>query len=274
MPLSDRTPSRRRAVVHLIAFALGALLTAAAAIALMPSGTPPPPPPQPPTHPPASAPPRPSSPPTQELWDLAGQARVATEPMLALPPEAAQPQPLSTREQLRMTIPAPQRDNPALPDGYPGTTQAAVAKLAELSTAGMDDADPATYARVYRGVSLPGAPAPEQTRLHRLLTAFRSAAAFPSAGPVPEMTSSYDITHGQVKGATDSGRYVVACVLGQWTVEVKGQTIQRGVGDCQALRWDGTTWRISPGPLPADAPSAWPGSDAAVDAGYRELVRR
>ena len=50
-----------------------------------------------------------------------------------------------------------------------------------------------------------------------------------------------------------------------------GQTVTAGIGDCQALRWNGHRWRIAAMPLAAPAPSAWPGSEDAVSVGYREL---
>jgi hypothetical protein len=83
---------------------------------------------------------------------------------------------------------------------------------------------------------------------------------------------TYQVTHGLVKGSTDTGRYAVVCVLGELAVGYQGRAISAGVGDCQAMRWTGTDWRISPGVLAAPASSAWPGSADAVTAGYQELI--
>lgn len=98
----------------------------------------------------------------------------------------------------------------------------------------------------------------------------RARADFPATGPVPDLTATFTATHGQIKGTVGS-HYVVACVLGEFAVTVKGQTVAAGVGDCQALRWSGADWRIASGPLAAAAPCAWPGSADAVRAGYRAL---
>ena len=55
--------------------------------------------------------------------------------------------------------------------------------------------------------------------------------------------------------------------------DYRGLLVAYGVGDCQAMRWTaGGQWRISPGPAAAAAPSAWPGSQDAVNAGYRDIL--
>jgi hypothetical protein len=35
--------------------------------------------------------------------------------------------------------------------------------------------------------------------------------------------------------------------------------------------WSADRWLIGSGPEPATAPNVWPDSDAAIDAGYRDL---
>jgi hypothetical protein len=90
---------------------------------------------------------------------------------------------------------------------------------------------------------------------------------------------SWQPEQAQIKGVLDGGRYVVACVLGQFTADYQGRLVTYGVGDCQALRWNPTDsstgapgqWLISPGPAAATAPDAWPGSQDSVNAGYQEI---
>lgn len=187
-------------------------------------------------------------------WDASTENALAARPMLALPPEAAQPHALATRN--------------VWP---PITPVGALAQLKALDENGLAGGDPAVYAHAYRQMSLPGAPDPNVTGFMALLISFRAHAGLPDTGPAPDLTVSYAITEGQIKGSADNGRYTVACVLGELTVQTQSQTSSIGVGDCQALRWTGTDWRISPGTLAAAAPCAWPGSVESVDAGYREL---
>ncbi|GAB3288999.1 hypothetical protein [Parasphingorhabdus pacifica] len=222
---------------------------------------------------PVTAPPRPEPTPQDGDWDLAAEHALASRPMATLPPQAAQPQPMTT-EQAGEPIPLPlpgQTTGRWIPGGLPATPEGALGQLKALDKAALRGGDPDIYARGYRELSLSGAPQPETTGLYSLLRSMRSSAGINPIGPVPDLSVNYQVTHGQIKGVTDGGRYVVACVLGQLDVDYQGQTITAGVGDCQALRYVGGDWWISPGPLAAPAPSAWPGSADAVHAGYRNL---
>jgi hypothetical protein len=215
----------------------------------------------------------PTPPPGEADWAVAAQDALATRPMLQLPPQAAQPQVMTTQTVgPAITLPQPTlMADRWIPGGFPATTEGALAQLKALNETGMKGGDPQVYARAYRELSLPGAPAPGSNGLSAVLTSFRSHAGLASTGTVADLGVTYQVTHGLVKGSTDAGRYAVVCVLGQLSVDYQGRTISAGVGDCQAMRWTGTDWRISPGALAAPASSAWPGSADAVQAGYREL---
>ncbi|TVT61960.1 hypothetical protein FNH05_01625 [Amycolatopsis rhizosphaerae] len=198
---------------------------------------------------------------------------LAARPMVQLPAQAAQPQVMTT-----MTA-GPDIDVPDpaitigqwIPGGFPETPEGALGQLKALNETALTAADPQVYARAYRELSLPGAPDPGLTGLYSLLTSLRSRAGLPATGSVAGMSATYEINYGQIKGTAADGRYVVVCVLGQFSVTVQGQVVAAGVGDCQAMRWTGSTWRMAPGALAAPAPSAWPGSADAVKAGYREV---
>lgn len=268
-PTTNPQQRRRRARLGLSAIVVAVLAVLALAGALVVSHYV--------TDRPAPAPaPPPSGPaPDSGGWDLARQHALATASMTALPPQAAQPQPMTT-ETAGEPITVPAAGHTAgrwISGGFPGTPEGALGQLKTLDETAMRGGDPATYARGYRQLAMPGAPQPESTGLYSLLRSMRGSAGLPPTGPVPDLTVNYQVTHGQIKGTTDGGRYVVACVLGQLSVDYQGQTLTAGVGDCQALRRVGGDWRISPGPLPAPAPSAWPGSADAVHAGYRDLKR-
>ena len=48
---------------------------------------------------------------------------------------------------------------------------------------------------------------------------------------------------------------------------------QVAVADCQRMAWAPSAgrWLVGPGVEPAPAPSIWPGTDAAIDAGWKDL---
>jgi hypothetical protein len=205
--------------------------------------------------------PRPPVAPVTTNGNIVSEDELAARPMLALPPQDAQPHPLTSQTAgppINLPRPTATADH-WIPGGFPDTTSGALGQLKTLDETAMDGGDPATYGRAYRQLSLPGAPDPGSTGLSSVLTSFRAAGGLPDTGPDPSLSVSYQVTEGLIKGSADDGRYVVACVLGELTVQD------------QALRWTGATWRISPGELAAPASCAWPGSVESVDAGYREL---
>ena len=211
--------------------------------------------------------------PAGEDAQAAAENELAARPMLALPAQAAQPQVMTTQTAgPAITLPPPaQTAGRWIPGGFPATAEGAMAQLKALDETGVRGGDPQVYARAYRELSLPGAPDPGSTGLSAVLRSFRSRAGLADTGVVPGLEVTYQVTAGLVKGATDAGRYTVVCVLGELSVGYQGRTISAGVGDCQAMRWSGTDWRISPGALAAAASCAWPGSADALKAGYREL---
>ena len=97
---------------------------------------------------------------------------------------------------------------------------------------------------------------------------FLSAAGL-SAGKPPDLGLVATPLMGLVK-ATDGGDWVVACV--DFEVDATlARTARVAVADCQRMAWAGNRWVVGPGAEPAPAPSIWPGTDASIDAGYKEL---
>jgi hypothetical protein len=233
-----------------------------------------------PTPNPTQAPPPAAAPPDSAGWDLAAEKALATRPMLALPEIASAPQTLAQRPAASsLHLPPATGDIGDVPAGFPHTPEGAAAALAALTTQGLRDADPHTYIQAYQTMAAPGAPPGDQARLTRLLADIRSSAGLAPTGPRAGLTMSWQPEQALIKGVLDGGRYVVACVLGQFTADYQGRLVTYGVGDCQALRWTATDpssgapgqWLISPGPAAATAPDAWPGSQDSVNAGYQEI---
>ncbi|WP_370973827.1 hypothetical protein [Amycolatopsis sp. cg9] len=210
---------------------------------------------------------------TSGAGGAAEENALAAQPMVQLPAQAAQPQAMTTATAgPAITVPKPTVTTGRwIPGGFPGTPEGALGQLKALDETAMTAADPQVYARGYRELAESGAPDPGSTGLASLLTSMRARAQLPATGSVTGLSATYQVTHGQIKGTASGGRYVVACVLGQFSVGVNGQLVSVGVGDCQAMRWTGSDWRIASAALAAPAPSAWPGSADAVKAGYREL---
>jgi hypothetical protein len=215
-------------------------------------------------------------------WDWAGETALASRPMVYLPAAAADPQPLAPPSgQPRMRLPAPRSGSGWIAGGFPATAEGAVAQLAALTTQGLRGGDPEVYQRAYDQLSAPGAPSSAATKLASMLEQMRDIAHLAPTGPVPELGLSFTPTHAQVKGVLDNGRYVVVCVLGELTMTYQDRVLTSvGAGDCQAMRWlpdpaspTGGGWRISPGSPAAPSPDVWPGSQDAINAGFREIAR-
>jgi hypothetical protein len=207
-----------------------------------------------------------------DTWNLAAENALASRPMLALPPQDAQPQPLTTTTAGPPILLPRSHAGRWIAGGFPDTAVGAVGQLKALDETAMQGGDPDTYSRAYRELSLSGAPEPGSTGLASVLTSFRAAGGLPTTGSAPGLSVTYDISEGLIKGTADDDRYTVVCVLGELSVQDRGQTVDAGVGDCQGLRWTAGGWRVSPGAVAAPAPCAWPGSAPSVGAGYRELA--
>ena len=204
------------------------------------------------------------------------EAGLARQPMLDVPINAVSPHTLSTRTAGPLiTLPEPEQVTGALvATGFDDSEEGALAQLAELTKAGLSGGDPQTWARVYQSLAEPGAAPPGQTRVHRDLVDLRRGANLASTGPLRAgMTMSWTPTSAMVKGSTAEGTYLVACVLGEFVADNKGRVVTAGWGNCLPMRRVGDQWRIASGPTAAPAPSAWPGSDEAVAAGWRDIAR-
>ncbi|OLM09387.1 hypothetical protein Ae706Ps2_6408 [Pseudonocardia sp. Ae706_Ps2] len=204
------------------------------------------------------------------------EAALARRPMLDLPPQAAMPHTLSTRSAgPPITLPEPEQVSGVLvPTGFPDSEEGAIAQVIELARAGFSGADPQVWAQTYNSMAEPGATTAEQTPAARNFVGLRRAAHMRETGPLSfGMTISWTPTSALVKGRTDDGTYIVACVLGELVADNKGRVVNAGWGTCLPMRRVDDQWRIASGPAAADAPAAWPGSDEAVAAGYRDIIR-
>ena len=201
----------------------------------------------------------------------AGDARdaLAAAPLTTAAPEQAFPAALSPRDPGVIVLPRPTTVGPAgVPTGFPATTAGALAQLAAIDGTAMQSGSMPGVRAVIEQWAQPGGPTGESwtgvTGMISLLTGL----GLSSAGS-PQLAIIVRPAMGLIKG-TVGDEFAVVCVDYEFTVTLH-QTARAAIADCQRMVWDGTTWRIGPGAEPAPAPSVWPGTDAAIDAGYQEL---
>jgi hypothetical protein len=197
----------------------------------------------------------------------------AAAPMRAADPAAAQPAVLSVRDPGSIDLPASTGPGPVgIPSGFPHTPEGALAQLVAIDTNVLDTATLDHARQVIAGWAAPDGPSGQSWSAVKALAGFHSAAGL-SGGPSPGLSMRATPMMGLVK-ATDGPDWAVVCV--DFEVDATlARTARIAAADCQRMAWDGGTgagrWRVGPGAEPALAPSIWPGTDAAVDAGYRNL---
>ena len=106
----------------------------------------------------------------------------------------------------------------------------------------------------------------------RNVQAFLAAAGLPTTAGVHGGVVTADPVAAQVKGV-DGPDWVLACVLLDVQATLTAHA-RIGYGHCERLQWDAPSarWVIAPGAQPATAPSTWPGTQAALDAGWVTLA--
>jgi len=204
--------------------------------------------------------------------DDPAQARrddLAARPMRTGSPADAQPSVLSTREPGSITLPRSTTTGPAgVPTGFEHTPAGAVAQLAAIDKAALDSATLGGARTVVDNWAVPGGPTAATWSGVKAMADFLSAAGL-SAGKAPNLALTATPIMGLVKAA-DGPDWVVACV--DFEVDATlARTARVALADCQRMVWRGNRWVIGPGAEPAPPPSIWPGTDAAIDAGYKEL---
>jgi len=184
-------------------------------------------------------------------------------------PADAQPSVLSTRDPGFIVLPPSTTTGPAgVPTGFDHTTAGAVAQLAAIDKTALDSASLGGARAVIDAWAAPGGPTRATWSGVKAMADFLTAAGL-SAGKAPNLALTATPIMGLVKAA-DGPDWVVACV--DFEVDATlARTARVAVADCQRMAWQGSRWVIGPGAEPAPAPSIWPGTDAAIDAGYKEL---
>jgi hypothetical protein len=193
--------------------------------------------------------------------------RIAAAPMASLDPDAAfTPDPAVT-EAAAIKVPMPTTVGPAdVPSGFPRTPQGAVGQLAAIEQTVLESMSLPVTAEVHSAWVQPDGPSLEEWELTRNVQTFLASAR--QGGQEKDFTTliTANPAAGLVKG-TDGSDWAVVCVLMDVQAAIKTES-RMGYGLCSRMQWIDGRWQVAAGAAPAKAPSAWPGSRAAADAGW------
>ncbi|WP_341925144.1 hypothetical protein [Nocardioides psychrotolerans] len=201
---------------------------------------------------------------------------IAAEPMLSVPSSAAFPDDPSDpdgsgdsgADQGSISIPAGTGINgPGLVmTGFPATPEGAIGQLAQIDTAVLQSMSLQTAQEVYASWALPGGVGADDWWITSSVEAFLGSSEM---GSVKSATASVAVAPAAslVKG-TDGPGWATVCVLLKVTATYRSEG-HSAFGHCERMQWVGGRWMLAPGAPPAPAPATWPGTELAVEAGWR-----
>lgn len=202
-----------------------------------------------------------------EGTDLSVRDRIAAQPMVEVDPQAAfTPDPALTAA-ARLLVPSSTTDGLAgVRSGFPHTAAGAVGQWAAIHQRVLEQMSLPDTALIHDAWVLPDGPEVASWEPSRNVEAFLTAAR--QGGVTKDYTTLVTATPvaALVKG-TDGPDWVLACVLFDVQAQVKGDA-RMGYGTCSRMEWVQGRWQVAAGPQPAPAPSTWPGSKAALAAGW------
>lgn len=194
--------------------------------------------------------------------EIAAAAMPSVEPQAAFHPDPA------TVPGGSIVVPQPTvLDGPAaVPTGFPHTFEGAVGQWAAIVQTVLESMSLPRTLEIHTAWVQPGGPGSAQWTLTRNVTSFLTAAR--QGGDEKDLTTIVAATPaaGLVKGG-DGPDWTVVCVLLDVQAWIKTES-RMGYGLCSRMEWADGRWQVAPGAEPAPAPSAWPGSNAAVAAGW------
>jgi hypothetical protein len=198
------------------------------------------------------------------------QDALAARQMPAVSESASRPGPVSNRDPGRpILLPRATVTGPAgVPTGFPRTPEGAMAQLAAIDQTALQSGSLSGARAVIAAWALPGGPTTTSWSGVRAMSTLLSATGL-SGGGSPQLAVVLTPLMGQIKGRVGPD-FVVPCVDFELVVTLL-QTARGAVADCQRMVWQRDRWMIGPGEEPALPPSVWPGTELAIDVGYRDL---
>ncbi len=204
---------------------------------------------------------------SSDLDGLSVQDRIAAEAMPSVDPQAAFSPDPATDTPGAVRVPAAIDAGPAgVMTGFPRTPEGALGQLAAIEQTVLESMSlPATRA-VHADWVQSGGPSVESWELTRDVQSFLASGR--QAGQTKDVTTQVVATPvaGIIKG-TDGPSWAVVCVLMDVKASIQVDS-RMGYGFCSRMQWQDGRWQVAAGEVPAQAPSAWPGSKAAVAAGW------
>lgn len=202
----------------------------------------------------------------------AAEARdaLAARQMQWVPASASLPAPVSNRDPgPPIVLPRGTHIGPArVPTGFSHTPEGAMAQLAAIDQTALRSGSLSAARAVIAAWAMPGGPTTTSWSGVRAMSSLLSAAGL-SGGGSPQLAVVLTPLMGQIKGGVGPD-FVVPCVDFELDVTLQ-QTARLATADCQRMVWHRDRWLIGPGEEPALPPSVWPGTDLAIDVGYRDL---
>lgn len=152
-----------------------------------------------------------------------------------------------------------------IPTGYPKTPEGAVGQLGEILVSVLGSMDLGHAQRVQQAWFQDPTGSVGSWPVLGLIQSFLTAGRMPD-GLEPGASLTVIPSAGLVKGSDGDGWHV-GCVLVEITYTFRDQA-RLAYGHCERMTWQEDRWVIADGTHPVPAPSTWPGTELALEAGW------
>lgn len=196
---------------------------------------------------------------------------IAETQMLQVPQDAAFPGEPTNRKIPGIEVPSGTAINGPgqVMTGFPQTPEGAIGQLAQIDIAVLQAMSLPTAQEVYATWALPGGVAADEWWITASVEAFLTNTQMGEVKD-PDAAVTVEPAAALVKG-TDGAGWATVCVLLKISATYRHDG-QVAFGHCERMQWVGGRWMLAPGAPPAPAPSTWPGTELARQAGWRTWV--